>query len=343
MHEKFAKYFANIAKDLARKPAVYCTKLHSFLTLWGISMSATELLDNYKAGGLGYLQSLVGKSVETHFQDFKLMSTDSAPMQKSDKQNYSEALSGFSNSNGGLIVWGVDCRKDGQGRDVVQRLQAIKNLTGLLSDLNDLQAQSVTPGSAAEHFPISDGIEEDTGFIVSYIPPGEIGSAYMASHGQRFMYRSGGSFLPMTQPMVAVKFGKRAPDLLILSWEPSARLSNDGVVHTIWLKLFMENQGNNTAKYPSFELKTTSSFDATKILNDDVLRSITTTKTTLHYEGRSNSDIVINRKSRIEIGVLPVSVQLDAPDVIEIAYVLKSEDGEASDTLIISIDDVRRS
>ena len=40
---------------------------------------------------------------------------------------------------------------------------------------------------------------------------------------------------------------------------------------------------------------------------------------------------------------MPVSVQQDAPDVIEIAYVLKSEDGEASDTLIISIDDVRRS
>jgi hypothetical protein len=53
---------------------------------------------------------------------------------KEDKRNYAIALSGFSNSSGGIIVWGILAKKSNQGIDCAIELKAIRGITLLISN-----------------------------------------------------------------------------------------------------------------------------------------------------------------------------------------------------------------
>ena len=64
------------------------------------------------------LLSLVGNVIETGIQDFKrFSSTNPANWSNDDKKSLSEALSGFENSDGGTIVWGVNCKNGLDGNN----------------------------------------------------------------------------------------------------------------------------------------------------------------------------------------------------------------------------------
>ncbi len=64
-----------------------------------------------------------------------------------DKKNLSEALSGFANSNGGIIIWGVSAKKNSKGQDVAHALTPIDELTKFLNFLNRNEGQAVIPES----------------------------------------------------------------------------------------------------------------------------------------------------------------------------------------------------
>src|SRR5689334_6385899 len=55
-----------------------------------------------------------------------------------DKQNLAKCMSGFANSNGGIIIWGVQANKDTDGVDRATARQHIKPLRLFLSRLNEL-------------------------------------------------------------------------------------------------------------------------------------------------------------------------------------------------------------
>lgn len=170
---------------------------------------ADQLFEIYRAGGLTYLQSLVGKEVETQIQDFKLLEKSQPPMSKGDKGTYAKALSGFANSDGGVIVWGVDCRKDSTGADVVQPLRPLPQLTVLISDLNTLCSSLVSPGVATLSIPILDTGKIDDGWVVTLVPRGDSEPVQAVGSNHEFRYRAGGAFLPMPQWMVSDRFGRR--------------------------------------------------------------------------------------------------------------------------------------
>src|SRR5262249_20987672 len=62
-----------------------------------------------------------------------------------DRKGFAQCLSGFANSDGGLIVWGVDARKDESSVDAANGLVAIKNPGALLSELNSRTGEATTP------------------------------------------------------------------------------------------------------------------------------------------------------------------------------------------------------
>ena len=53
------------------------------------------------------------REVETLFLDFKRSNKNGkgSKLDQNDRSNFSKAISGFGTSEGGVIVWGVDCRK----------------------------------------------------------------------------------------------------------------------------------------------------------------------------------------------------------------------------------------
>lgn len=301
---------------------------------------ALAVFERFQRGGLAYLQGLRGQEVETHLQDFKLLENGRAPMSKGDKKTYAEALSGFANSDGGVVVWGVDCRKGAQGEDVVQDLRPIANLTRFVGELNDLQAQLVSPGIAAQHFAIEDPSTADAGYAVSYIPRGE-GAPHMAvGSGHKFMYRAGSSFLPMPQWMVADRFGRRPQPILKLGWFPREKESNNNRVHAVWVHLIVENIGGATAKYPGFSLKASNSFAPTDLETADVPRSIKIERTRERVDGQANNEVAIHPKRSVDIGILKLPVR-DSGQV-EVPYELFCDGFYCDENLVVEYLEVKR-
>lgn len=87
-----------------------------------------SLADQFDALTLESLVNYVTARQEENLTlDFKLIRPDLN--QSADKKNLAKALSGFANSSGGLIVWGVDARKNDQGIDCACDAREIQPLS----------------------------------------------------------------------------------------------------------------------------------------------------------------------------------------------------------------------
>ena len=82
---------------------------------------AYDLFESIRVGGFDYVEQMIKDEVtEELFLDYKRSAT-AHPNRKldiSDSKNFSKAISGFGNSDGGVIIWGVDCRRDAELGDV---------------------------------------------------------------------------------------------------------------------------------------------------------------------------------------------------------------------------------
>ncbi|PZM81516.1 MAG: hypothetical protein DKT66_20130 [Candidatus Melainabacteria bacterium] len=180
--------------------------------------SAEQIFENFVKGGYQFLcQVRDEKRIETELIDYKTVKDDQAPMVKDDIRNLSKALSGFANSGGGVIVWGVDCRrtKGSDEPDCIKELKPITRLKHLLSDLN-ARSPEIVDGSIIgvrhESLEVEEG--SDKGFAFTYVPKGE--SIPHQAQDKAFYYRSGSSFLKMPTWMVSDRFGRSAKPSLKL-------------------------------------------------------------------------------------------------------------------------------
>lgn len=85
-----------------------------------------EILSGCETSLRNYIEE---QKSEEHFLDFKRSENcgDSPKLQAHDRNNFAKALSGFANSEGGVLVWGVDCSRQKDGPDVAHELFPIKN------------------------------------------------------------------------------------------------------------------------------------------------------------------------------------------------------------------------
>src|SRR4051812_6722966 len=154
------------------------------------------------------IKAFVAEGQEEHLHlDFKTV-TSAHLSHKDDKRNLAKALSGFANSDGGLIVWGVDARKNAQDIDCAGALVEISPIQLFVGRLNELTGQAVSP--------LVDGVRHkaiattgDRGFAVSLIPESASGP-HMAKLGEdRYYKRSGASFYKMEHFDLEDMFGRR--------------------------------------------------------------------------------------------------------------------------------------
>ena len=97
-----------------------------------------SLLETFESLSLTDIENFVNsKQEETLHLEFKTITKADLSM-RDDKRNLAIALSGFANSDGGLIVWGVDARKNDEGIDCVIALSEIAKATTFTSRLDEL-------------------------------------------------------------------------------------------------------------------------------------------------------------------------------------------------------------
>src|SRR6185295_4376870 len=84
------------------------------------------------------------KQEENLHLDFKLVA-NSELTNKDDIRNFAKALSGFANSSGGIIIWGVDARKNADGIDCATGIVELTNLALMVTRLNSMTGAATSP------------------------------------------------------------------------------------------------------------------------------------------------------------------------------------------------------
>ena len=179
--------------------------------------------------------------------EFKELSDNA--MNRNDRKNLAKALSGFANSAGGLLVWGVEARPDSDKVDRASAAKPVANAALLVSRLNELTGSAVSPiVDGVEHKVLTEG--GSSGFAVTFVPESDSG-LHMAKQGEdRYYKRSGDSFYKMEHYDVADMFGRRKrPHIELVGTVDSVGFSGTRN-NVVSLLLTIVNSGRGTATAP---------------------------------------------------------------------------------------------
>lgn len=171
---------------------------------------AHDLFELLEARGEAAIDDLIEeRASEELFLDFKRSSDNGAGRRLSDRDrnNLIKAISGFANSAGGVIVWGVDCSPDDDNADVARAKHPIQNVVRYVSNLQGAISGATIPVvNTVRHHPIAR--KDGTGFVVTLIPESQ--NAPHQVVGKNVYYiRAGSDFVPAPHQVLAGMFGRR--------------------------------------------------------------------------------------------------------------------------------------
>jgi hypothetical protein len=184
-----------------------------------------EIYDRIRSEGTLALENFVAdRQAEELFLDFKRASNDGADakLTNSDRKNLSKAISGFGNSEGGVVVWGVDCSLDTDGADVAKALVPIENPRRFASLLQGaISGCTIPPHSKVENHVIDDN--NGRGYVITLIPKSDAvpndrrGSGLTLQHvhtsnaGRQFDPTSVGRETPQQQTKLRLRYRASSP------------------------------------------------------------------------------------------------------------------------------------
>ena len=154
---------------------------------------------------------ILNRQTEELFMDFKQAVSDGKSMRalhQNDRRNLAKAISAFGNSEGGVLVWGVECARDVELGDVAQAKVKVKNVHRFLSWLEGAISGCTIPShnKVRNHIICSD--KNGDGILATYIPKSDI-APLMTTAGSQIYIRSGSNNVPAPYSVIAGMFGKR--------------------------------------------------------------------------------------------------------------------------------------
>jgi hypothetical protein len=170
------------------------------------------------ADSVAFLKSMVNSTpptMESEYRDFKGGTTPtggktpaSALSENEVKKIWSEALVGFATTSGGVLVWGLDARRQpGDTVDRVVALNLVHDPNGMKSRLQQLLPQATDPpipGVQIEAF--VDSTHPDKGFVVCYIPESSYKPHRTEMGGKKWVMRISDSFVDVPPPVLRSLF-----------------------------------------------------------------------------------------------------------------------------------------
>jgi len=159
------------------------------------------------------------KQSEELFLDFKRVSPEYKinSLGKSDEENLSAAISGFGNSCGGVIVWGVTCSGRGQKPDLPDVPIPISEVQAFKADVeNAISRMTMPPHSAVQNTVILEN-GSDSGYLATLVPLcHDAPLRAVARKLDSYYVRAGSSFVSMNHTVLAGMFGRRPQSSLDL-------------------------------------------------------------------------------------------------------------------------------
>lgn len=162
-----------------------------------------------------------------------------------DKKPFAKAMSGFGNTSGGVILYGIEARKNDADVDRIERIVPINELAKFEADLREYETRAVERAiTGLQYKAIKTDINE--GILAVYVPQSDYGP-HRSTVDRHFYMRAGDSFKPMDLNMIE--------DLMF------RRIRTDIDVKIIYIKEYndlyvaVENKSRVIAKNPYFVIK----------------------------------------------------------------------------------------
>ena len=155
---------------------------------------------------------IINRQAEELFLDFKQatpgIGKNVTSLPRDDRKNLAKCISGFGNSEGGVIIWGVECSRDYDIGDVAKAKIKVKNVHRFLSWLENAISGCTIPSHNKVRNHIISIDENGDGYIATYIPKAEV-APLMSTVGNSIYIRSGSNNVPAPYAVIAGMFGRR--------------------------------------------------------------------------------------------------------------------------------------
>jgi hypothetical protein len=195
--------------------------------------------------------------VEELFLDYKQSSTTlpGKKLGQNDQKNLSKAIGGFANSEGGVIVWGVDCRQTPDG-DVPTKAVPITQPIALKTLFDTALGGLTLPAhSTVENISLLDG-SSSHGFVVTYVPTGlHVPYQSLYPDPPEYYIRVGSTFRPTPHGVLAGLFG-RAPQANVVPIVSLKRAGYRTGALRVSFDVLATNKGRGFAENVFFLLET---------------------------------------------------------------------------------------
>ncbi len=225
---------------------------------------ASDLFSKIEERGIDFIDEMIlNQDPEELVIDYKCVSTPdgNGKMLSDDKKNFGKAVSGFANSDGGIVIWGVDCRRvQGQG-DVPTGYQAdvTSRMKGFSPKWWKSLLESLTSGVTApahqrvRHLTLVRQSKSD-GVVVTFIPAGmNVPYRCLVDGKDNYYIRAGAEFMAAPHAVLAGLFGRvpqpiieLALDMLPKKWKVNHPTDNPA----LWfdLNIMIKNIGRGMAE-----------------------------------------------------------------------------------------------
>lgn len=209
-----------------------------------------RLIDEGEAG----IQRLIDERMQEGVQlDFKQKGDPrKGAFDGNDKKILAKAVSGFANSAGGLLVWGVNAEKGSDGVDCAQAPAApIAQIQLFLSEATTLVGQLIQPRHDGIHLhAVPSASAPGAGYLLIYIERSERRPHRSEASGQKqYFKRAGDSFFEMEHYDIEDAFNRTSvPQLNLMLSLGDEEQNSDGVSKIVFVHL--QNNSDSMARFP---------------------------------------------------------------------------------------------
>jgi len=214
---------------------------------------AEDIFEKIKNEGESAIDEFIAvQESESLFLDFKRSADGGcgARLNITDRNNLAKAISGFGNSEGGVIVWGIDCSQDTDRGDVACEKVPITNPTRFVSWLQGaVSGCTIPPHIGVQHQSIFIS-GTDKGYIVTLIPKSNHAPHQVIAKGKgeyRYYIRAGSDFVPTPHAVLAGMFGRRPQPHVYVNFASGSADFSDEETILVNIALLIYNEGPGIA------------------------------------------------------------------------------------------------
>jgi hypothetical protein len=181
---------------------------------------AEDLFARIESEGVSAIDTLIAeRASEELFLDFKRsrFNGEGALLHDHDRGSLKKAIAGFANSEGGVIVWGVECSKQTEKGDVASTKVPLVNPRRFVSWLEGATSGcTVPPVIGVRSIAVLSG--DEMGFVATYIPKSSFAPHQLVNEG-KYIIRAGSDFVPAPHGVVAGLFGRPPHPVVFPNYE----------------------------------------------------------------------------------------------------------------------------